>query len=130
MGGGIHEQIKAKLQIDGGLQGELECVGDFHVTVFDSNRADLACFKLTSQDLSFKYTAHPNLNKASLANNILEVREENKRYKANMPVPLLRWRSTCTSEDDLPISLSCWPSQTAEGTQIILEYQLPASDVV
>lgn len=126
----IDEQIKARLEVEGGLQGELECIGDFRVTVFDTNKADLVCFKLAPQDQSFKYKTHPNLNKASHANNILEVREESKRYKANMPVPLLKWRITSTNEDDLPINLSCWPSQTAEGTQIVLEYELTDTNVV
>jgi hypothetical protein len=126
----IDEQIKAKLEIEGSLQGELECVGDFRVTVFDTSKADLVCFKLAPQDQSFKYKVHPNLNKMSQANNILEVRDASKRYKANMPVPLLKWRSTSTSEDDLPISLSCWPVETAEGSQIVLEYEFLATDVV
>jgi hypothetical protein len=124
----IDEQIKAKLEVEGSLQGELECVGDFRVTVFDTSKADLACFKLAPQDQSFKYKMHPNLNKVSQANNILEVRDASKRYKANMPVPLLKWRSTSTSEADLPMSLSCWPSATADGSQIVLEYELLATD--
>jgi hypothetical protein len=125
----IDEQIKASLEVEGGLQGDLEFVGDFRVTVFDTTKADLVCFKLAPQDQSYKYKSHPNLNKASQANNILEVRDETKKYKANMPVPLLKWRSVSKSEDDLPISLSCWPSQTAEGTQIVLEYELTATDI-
>jgi hypothetical protein len=125
----IEEQIKATLEKEGDLKGEMECVGDFKVTVFDTTKADLVCFKLAQQDQSFKYKTHPNLNKQSHANNILEVREESKRYKANMPVPLLKWRITSTDGDSLPISLSCWPSQTAEGTQIVLEYELTDTNI-
>jgi hypothetical protein len=125
----IDEQIKAKLEVEGGLSGEAECVGDFRVTVFDANKADLVCFKLSPPDQSFKSKVHPNLNKASHAQNILEVRDETKRYKANMPVPLVKWRMTSTNEDFLPINLSCWPSQTADGTQIVLEYELTDTNV-
>lgn len=125
----IGEQIKAKLKVEGGLQGDIECVGSFIVTVFDSSNADLVCFKIAPQDQSFKYKIHPSLNKASLATNIIEVRDESKKYKANIPVPLLKWRSTSSSEDDLPIGLSCWPMQTAEGTHIVLEYEFSAADI-
>jgi len=125
----IDEQIKAKLEVEGGLQGEIECAGSFIVTVFDTSNADLACFKIAPQDQSFKYKIHPSLNKASLATSIIEVRDESKKYKANMPVPLLKWRSTSSSEDDLPIILSCWPMQTAEGTHIVLEYEFSAADI-
>jgi hypothetical protein len=125
----IDEQVKAKLEVEGGLTGEAECVGDFRVTVFDANKADLACFKLATQDQSFKYKLHPNLNKASHAQNILEVRDETKRYKTNMPMPLVKWRLTSSNEDFLPINLSCWPSQTSDGTQMVLEYELTDTNV-
>jgi len=125
----IDEQVKARLEIEGGLTGEAECVGDFRVTVIDASKADLVCFKLSPQDQSFKYKVHPNLNKASHANNILEFRDETKKYKANMPVPLVKWRLTSANEDFLPITLSCWPSQTAEGTQIVLEFELTDTSV-
>jgi len=124
----IEEQIKAKMELDGGLSGEAECVGDFKVTVLDAAKADLVCFKLAPQDSSFKYKVHPNLNKASHAEkHILEVREPSKAYRANAPAPLVKWRLTSSNEEFLPITLSCWPSQTAEGTQIVLEYEFTAS---
>jgi hypothetical protein len=125
----IEEQIKARLEVEGGLVGEAECTGDFRVTVLDDKKADLVCFKLSPQDQSFKYKVHPNLNKQSQASNVLEVRDETKKYKAGMPVPLLKRRTVSTNEDFLPISLSCWPSQTADGTQIVLEYELTAMDI-
>jgi len=125
----IEEHIKAKLEVEGGLSGEVEVIGDFKVTVLDANKADLVCFKLSPQDTSFKYKVHPNLNKASQAQNILEVRDASKAYRANMEAPLVKWRLASSSEDLLPISLSCWPSQTADGTTIILEYELTANDI-
>merc|ERR1719310_1925123 len=125
----IDEQIKAKLEVEGGLCGELEIVGDFKVTVLDPNKADLVCFKLTPQDQSFKYKVHPNLNKQSHTNNILEVRDASKAYRANVEAPLLKWRMTSTNEDHLPISISFFSSQTPEGTQINLEYEMTANDI-
>jgi hypothetical protein len=125
----IDEQIKAKLEVEGGLMGDVEIMGDFKVTVLDTNKADLVCFKLAPQDQSFKYKVHPNLNKQSHANNILEVRDASKAYRANQEAPLVKWKLTSTNEDHLPLTLSCWPSQTAEGTTIVLEYEFTASDI-
>merc|ERR1719310_33237 len=125
----IDEQIKAKLEVEGGLTGEAECIGDFKVTVLDTSKADLVCFKLAPQDQTFKYKVHPNLNKQSHANNILEVRDASKAYRANQEAPLVKWKLTSTNEDHLPLTLSCWPSQTAEGTTIVLEYEFTASDI-
>merc|ERR1712066_454749 len=101
----------------------------FKVTVLDDKKADLVCFKLPPQDASFKFKVHPNLNKQSHQQNILEVRDETKKYKAGMPVPLLKWRAESTNEDVLPVSLSCWPVQTPGGTEVVLEYELTAMDI-
>merc|ERR1719498_545801 len=103
----IDEQIKAKLEVEGGLDGEAECVGDFKVTVLDTAKADLVCFKLSPQDQTFKYKVHPNLNKQSHAANVLEVRDASKAYRANVEAPLLKWRFTSPS---LALPLADHPS--------------------
>lgn len=57
------------------------------------------------------------------------MRDASKAYRANIEAPLLKWKLTSTSEEMLPVKLACWPSQTAEGTEIILEYEVTASDI-
>jgi len=126
----IDEKVTANLQLEGGLVGEVECVGQFQVTVLDASKADLACFKLAPQSQDFKYKMHPNLNKASHANNILEVREPSRAFRANAPAPLVKWRLTTTNESFLPISLSCWPTPTADGTSVILQIELTDESAV
>merc|ERR1719158_468610 len=120
----IDEKINANLQLEGGLIGEAECLGQFVVNVLDTNKGDLVCFKLAEQDQRFKYKVHPNLNKASQANNILEVRDASKAFRANTPAPLIKWRYTSNKEDMLPIQLSCWPTTQSDGTQVVLEFEL------
>jgi len=120
----IEEKITANLQVEGGLVGEAECVGQFQVTVLDAAKADLVCFRLAETSQEFKYKVHPNLNKASHANNVLEVREPSRAFRANTPAPLVKWRLTSGKEGFLPISLVCWPSSTADGTQVVLELEL------
>jgi len=121
----IEEKITAELQVEGGLQGDVTCTGQFQVTVLDTAKADLVCFKMTPADnTNFKYKVHPNLNKASHANNILEVRDASRAYRANMPAPLVKWQGKSSSEDYLPVSLSCWPTATGDGTQMVLELEM------
>merc|ERR1712084_105434 len=99
------------------------------VTVLDAAKADLVCFKLAPQSNEFKYKVHPNLNKASHANNILEVREASKAFRANTPAPLLKWQLKSSDDGFLPITLSCWPTSTADGTQMVLEFELTDDSV-
>jgi len=125
----IDEKISASLQLEGGLEGEATCTGQFQVTVLDVAKAGLACFKLAAQSPDFKYKVHPNLNKASQAKNILEVRDASKAYRANAPAPLLKWQSKSNDEAFLPVTVSCWPTSTADGTQIVLELELTDTNV-
>jgi hypothetical protein len=127
----IEEKITAELQVEGGLNGDITCQGSFTVTVMDTAKADLVSFKLAPQDKSFKYKVHPNLNKASHENShVLEVRDAARAYRGNQPLPLVKWHLKSTDEAFLPVSLSCWPTSTADGTQIVLELTLEDSKAV
>jgi hypothetical protein len=125
----IEEKVTAVLQVEGGLQGEAECQGQFQVTVLNAEKAGLVSFRLNPQDQEFKYKVHPNLNKQSHANNVLEVRDTGKAFKVGVPAPLVKWRGTSTKEDFLPVSLSCWPSSTADGTEMVLQLELTDKSV-
>merc|ERR1719375_531355 len=120
----IEERITANLTAGGDVQGEVECQGSFQVTVVDAATADLPCFRLSPLDPKFKYRAHPNLNKQSWAGSILEMKDASKALKANSPTPLMTWRRTAAGDALLPISASCWPSGTADGTAVVLELEL------
>jgi hypothetical protein len=120
----IEEKFTAEMQVEGGLNGEVSVNGQFQVTVFDGPKADLVCFKLAPQDQTFKYKVHPNLNKASHGNNILEVRDPQRAFRVNTPAPLVKWNFKSSDDACLPVSLSCWPSTTADGTQIVVELEL------
>eukprot|EP00439_Symbiodinium_sp_Y106_P063845 s572_g9.t3 len=125
----IEEKITADLQVEGGLEGEAVCTGQFQVTVLDASKADLAAFRLAPQNQEFRYKIHPNLNKTSHANNVLEVREASRAYRANAPVPLVKWQYKSSNEEFLPVQISCWPSTTADGTQIVVELELTDTSV-
>merc|ERR1712118_634137 len=120
----VEETVKAVLMSEGGLRGEVDIQGQFVVTVIDASKADLVAFKLNAMDKKFKFKVHPNLNKESHASNILEVKDPARGYKANVDAPLLKWRYGSSDESLCPLSLSCWPSPTADGIQLVIEYEL------
>jgi len=126
----IEERITGELSLDGGLQGEATCTGHLQVTVLDPSKADLVSFKLNQQDQSFKYQVHPSLNKASYSNNALEVRDSTKAFRAYQAAPLLKWQLKSSDEAFLPVHISCCPSSTAEGTQMVVELELTDTSAV
>lgn len=125
----IEETVKATLMSEGGLKGEVDIQGQFVVTVVDTAKAELVAFKLNSVDPKYKFKVHPNLNKASHANNILEVKDPARGYRANVDAPLLKWRFGAADEDLAPLSLSCWPSPTADGISLVIEFELSNDSV-
>lgn len=61
------------------------------------------------QNQDYKYKVHPNLNKASYANNVLEVRDAKNAFRQNQPAPLLKWMRKSGDDAFLPVTLSCCP---------------------
>lgn len=125
----LEEKITAKMQVEGGLDGDVDCTGSFQVTVLDAAKADLVSFKLAAQSQAYKYKTHPNMNKASFANNILEVVNKSKAFKAGTPAPLVKWNMRTSDDAFLPVALSCWPTATSEGTQVVVEIEMTDSNV-
>jgi len=126
----IEEKVLADLEVEGGLASDATCQGELRVTVLDTAKADLVCLKLAPQDQDFKYKVHPNLNKASHQNNILEVRDAQRAFRANTPLPLLKWQAKSSDDAYLPVTLACWPSPMSDGTQVVLEIELTDNAIV
>lgn len=120
----VTEQVVGNLEMHGGLAGEATCNGSFQVTV-DPSKADQVCFKLAPQRQDFKYQVHPSLNKASYAQNMLEVRQGLTAFPIG---GCLRWQLKTSDDGFLPVTLSCWPTATEDGTQIVLELELTDQD--
>jgi len=130
----IEEKITAELQAEGGLDGEVVCQGQFAVTVLDPAKADQVAFKLAKQSQDFKYRVHPNLNKQSHAQNVLEARADTSGktlaiYQKDKTLPLVKWNLKSSDEAFLPIALTCWPTSTSDGTQMVLEIEWTDSKI-
>lgn len=120
----ITEKIAADLEVEGGIDGEATCNGALEVTVLDHAKADLVCFRLAPQSQDYRYKVHPNLNKASYANNLLEARQG--AFPAG---GCLKWNLKTSNDDFLPITLSCWPTPTSDGTKVVIELELTDMNV-
>merc|ERR1719343_502971 len=117
----VKEKVTADLEIEGGLAGEATCNGSFEVTVLDPAKAALVAFKLAPQPQNFKYKCHPALNKASQAANVLEVRQGQAAFPSGGCV---KWQLKTSDDSFLPVNMSCWPTPTGDGTQMVLELEL------
>ncbi|PHJ21770.1 coatomer delta, partial [Cystoisospora suis] len=118
----IEEKVKATLQAEGGID-EVDVQGTFFVTVTDPNKGGLAAFRISPEDKRFKTKVHPNINRGSYTNNILELRDSTRAYTPNTPAAILKWRLQTKDEDYCPLSISCWPSIGNGGVTLTIEVE-------
>ncbi|KYK69074.1 adaptor complexes medium subunit family protein [Toxoplasma gondii TgCatPRC2] len=118
----VEEKVKGTLQAEGGVD-ELDIQGTFFVTVSDPNKAGLAAFRVSPEDKRFKTKVHPNMNRQSYAQNVLELRCPTRAYVANAAAAILKWRLQTKDESLCPLSISCWPSVAANGVTLTVEVE-------
>nr|CEL64619.1 TPA: coatomer delta subunit, putative [Neospora caninum Liverpool] len=118
----VEEKVKGTLQAEGGVD-ELDIQGTFFVTVYDPSKAGLAAFRVSPEDKRFKTKVHPNMNRASYTQNVLELRCPTRAYTPNAPAAILKWRLQTKDESLCPLSISCWPSVAANGVTLTIEVE-------
>ncbi|PFH33826.1 adaptor complexes medium subunit family protein [Besnoitia besnoiti] len=118
----IEEKVKGTLQAEGGVD-ELDIQGTFFVTVYDPNKAGLAAFRISPEDRRFKTKVHPNMNRASYAQNVLELRDPTRAYAPRTPAAILKWRLQTKDEGLCPMAISCWPSVAPNGVTLTVEVE-------
>lgn len=45
-------------------------------------------------------------------------------FPVNTNVGVLKWRAQTTDEGQVPFTINCWPSETANGCDVNIEYSL------
>jgi len=120
----VLEEISAELQLDGTLHDQAVCNGKFQVTVLDTERAGLACFKLTPKDPQVKYKVHPNMSRNAYDTEDLLIHRNSNQFRLYNPVSLLKWQLKSSDLEFLPVELSFSATSSTCGTRAILEVEL------
>eukprot|EP00919_Chromeraceae_sp_WS-2016_P070350 GHVR01166802.1.p1 GENE.GHVR01166802.1~~GHVR01166802.1.p1 ORF type:complete len:460 (+),score=104.64 GHVR01166802.1:313-1692(+) len=118
----IEEKFNAVMRADGSVD-EIDIQGSLEAKVNDANKAGLASFKVTPEDKRFRFKCHPNLNKSLYANNILQVRDESRAFRAGTSAALVKYKNASADEALLPVTFVCWPTPTAEGVEVVIEFE-------
>ncbi|KAJ2852545.1 coatomer subunit delta [Coemansia brasiliensis] len=115
----IEEHITAIVNRDGGLE-QMEVKGDLSlITKIPSIRVAVA----TANPREIK--THPKVDKKQFQANSMVMLKGNNSFPLSQPVGVLKWRIVSTDEDDVPLSINCWPSPADNGTiSVNMEYEL------
>ncbi|CAD6188553.1 unnamed protein product [Caenorhabditis auriculariae] len=123
------EKIIARVSRDGGLESaEVLATVALNVTSADLNGVSVKMSNNAPAGVQLQ--VHPNLDKKEWQNSsVLKLKANGKPYPVNNDVGVLKWKLVLSEEEQLPLSLNCWPQESADGCQVNIEYTLQREDL-
>ncbi|OQV18781.1 Coatomer subunit delta [Hypsibius exemplaris] len=129
---GVHVESKEEIKLTAGGDGSLESMeitGVLAFKVTDESSSRLA-LKIDLGDGRSQIQLHPKFDKDKWRNQgIAALKNPEEAFPLNTEVSILKWRLQTTEEDQIPLSINCWPTEAAKGVQVNIEYTLNATDV-
>ncbi|KAK6739976.1 hypothetical protein RB195_008446 [Necator americanus] len=123
------EKMIATVSRDGGLQGA-EILGVVSLSVSAPEYNTVAIQMHNKAPTGAQLQVHPNLDKKEWhTSSMLKLKSAGKPFPVNNDVGVLKWKLVLTEEEQLPITLNCWPQESADGCQVNIEYTLQREDL-
>jgi hypothetical protein len=120
------ERISAVLNRDGGFQ-SVEVKGDLFLTVSDSSCASIRVCLNREQNNNYAWKTHPNINKTPWTKDrVLCPKDPSKPFPVGTALGIVRWRLQNTADFVPPISVNCWPGDSA----VTIEYECERPELV
>ncbi|KRZ89161.1 Coatomer subunit delta, partial [Trichinella sp. T8] len=124
----VHVKCEEKLSVavkrDGGME-NLDVHGQLSLYIKNEAFARIMVKVANNDKSGAQLQTHPNLDKKAFASNgLLTLKNVGKPFPVNTEVSVLKWRFQSQDEAYLPFSLNCWPSESADGCEVNIEYTL------
>jgi len=120
------EKINVTLNRDGGVE-NVEIKGDLMLNITDESKAAIRIGVNLKNQAGFQLRTHPNIDKNLFsAQNILGLKDAGRPFPVGSPLGVLRWRLQTKDESVVPLIINCWPSESGNGSQVNVEYELIA----
>jgi len=118
------EKIIVVCNADGGLE-QMEIKGDFSISISDANFGRVKVKVANSDTQKYQYKTHPNINKNSwTGESLLALKDPSRSFPVGSSLSLLKWRYQTTNEDEVPLSVNCWPTIEGSTATVNIEYEL------
>ena len=123
----IEEQLTVKMNKEGGLQ-SMEVQGTLVLLCTDEQAACVQVVLNTGANAGFQFKTHPNIDKALYSSQQkLGVKDPARPFPVNVPQGILKWRYQTTDEEQVPISINCWPTPSGAETYLNIEFESAAT---
>jgi len=118
------EKIIVVCNADGGLE-QMEVKGDLSISISDANFGRVKVKVANSETQKFQYKSHPNINKNIwTGESLLALKDPSRSFPVGSSLSLLKWRYQTTNEDEVPLSVNCWPTIEGNTATVNIEYEL------
>lgn len=119
----IEEKVSASLNREGALE-SLDVKGTMQLTATEDGAA--ICKVVLGgpgRHPAFTYQTHPKVDKKAYeTGGTLALKDAAKGFPKGKSVGVLRWSMSTTSEDEVPISINCWPEPDGSEMNVNVEY--------
>ncbi|KAJ2469974.1 coatomer subunit delta [Coemansia sp. RSA 2322] len=121
----IEEHITAVVNRDGGIE-QMEIKGDLSLIVTDEACCAVQVGVVVNDSHNAQIKTHPKIDKKKFLNDSLIVlKDASGSFPLSQAIGVLKWRIVSGSEDDIPLTINCWPSPSGSGTvDVNIEYEL------
>lgn len=121
----LDEKISLTCGKDGGIQ-NLEVLGVLTIKIISQNEDDAKLrISVLNKNKTLQLQTNPNIDKVLFKqNSIVGLKDPTISFPLNTDCGILKWRFQSLDESDIPLTLNCWPSETKNGFDVCIEYEL------
>ncbi|KAB0406101.1 hypothetical protein E2I00_019222 [Balaenoptera physalus] len=124
----VHMKIEEKITLtcgrDGGLQ-NMELHGMIMLRISDDKFGRIRLHVENEDKKGVQLQTHPNVDKKLFtAESLIGLKNPEKSFPVSSDVGVLKWRLQTTEESFIPLTINCWPSESGNGCDVNIEYEL------
>ncbi|OCT72421.1 hypothetical protein XELAEV_18035401mg [Xenopus laevis] len=120
----VEEKISLTCSRDGGLQ-NMEVHGLVMLKVSDDKFGRIRVYIDNEDKKGVQLQTHPNVDKKLFtSDSVIGLKNPEKAFPLNSDVGILKWRLQTTDETFIPLTINCWPSESGNGCDVNIEYEL------
>ncbi|XP_064651344.1 coatomer subunit delta-like [Lineus longissimus] len=128
----IHLRMEEKITLiagrDGGLQ-NLEINGLVTLRITDEAVARVRVAVNNRDTKGMLLQTHPNVDKNLFKEGFIGLKNPAKPFPLNQDVGVLKWKFQTQDSNLMPLSINCWPTESGNGCDINIEYELEDEDL-
>mmetsp|Transcript_1200 Transcript_1200/g.2521 ORF Transcript_1200/g.2521 Transcript_1200/m.2521 type:complete len:575 (-) Transcript_1200:1144-2868(-) len=118
------EKLNLTISKDGGVE-SMEVKGNLTLRINDSSKGMIRVKLHMGDNSEYKPRPHPNIDKTLFSTaNTLGLKDPSRPFPTGNPLAVLMWKLETRDEKLIPLQITCWPSESSDGCQVNLEYEL------